>query len=242
MICIEFNKINLMSCEEGMKKLIDSGVKFDLIITSPPYNIKDFHANHLKYDNYRGNDMNETKYQEWQLQCLDLMYQLLKDDGSLWYNHKVRISKGKAIHPLEWIFQTDFVLKQEITWNQQKGANVDKIRCFPFSERIYWLTKNASVKLFNKISAKDVWDIVPKHTRKDFNHPAVMAIEVVETIYKLHEDIYADKDEILVLDPFAGVGTSFIPIIDDSRYKYIGFEIDGSYIEEFEKRKIPMAT
>ena len=64
--------------------------------------------------------MNETKYQVLQLQCLDLMYQLLKDDGSLWYNHKVRISKGKAIHPLEWIFQTDFVLKQEIIWNQQR--------------------------------------------------------------------------------------------------------------------------
>ncbi len=32
-----------MPCEEGMQKLIDSGIKFDLIITSPPYNIKDFH-------------------------------------------------------------------------------------------------------------------------------------------------------------------------------------------------------
>ena len=234
---MELNKIYNMDCLEGMQKLIDSGVKFDLIITSPPYNIKDFHANHLKYDNYRGNDMNESKYQEWQLQCLDMMYKLLKDDGSLWYNHKVRISKGKAIHPLEWLFQTDFVLKQEITWNQQKGANVDKIRCFPFSERIYWLTKNPKVKLFNKISAKDVWDIVPKHKRKDFNHPAVMAIEVSETIYQLHEDVYKDNDEILVLDPFAGVGTSFIPIIDDSRYKYIGFEIDSDFIGEFEKRK-----
>lgn len=220
-----------------MQRLIDKGVKFDLIITSPPYNIKDFHANHLRYDNYRGNDMNETKYQEWQLQCLDMMYQLLKDDGSLWYNHKVRISKGKAIHPLEWLFQTDFILKQEIVWNQKKGANVDKIRCFPFSERIYWLTKNPKVKLFNKIGAKDVWDIVPKHTRKTYNHPAVMAIEVAETIYQLHEDVYEEQEEILVLDPFAGVGTSFMPIIDDNRYKYIGFDVDGNFIEEFEIRK-----
>jgi site-specific DNA-methyltransferase (adenine-specific) len=223
-------------CEEGMQKLIDEGVKFDLIITSPPYNIKDFHANHLRYDNYRGNNMKECQYQQWQLQCLDMMYQLLKDDGSLWYNHKVRISNGKAIHPLEWLFQTDFILKQEIVWNQQKGANVDKIRCFPFSERIYWLTKNPKVKLFNKISAKDVWDIVPKHTRKSFNHPAVMAVEVSETIYQLHEDVYTERDEVLVLDPFAGVGTSFIPIIGREKYKYVGFEIDENYVDEFNKR------
>ena len=136
------------------------------------------------------------------------------------------------------VFQTDFVLKQEIVWNQRKGANVDKVRCFPFSERIYWLTKNPKVKLFNKINAKDVWDIVPTHTRKTYNHPAVMEIKVVETIYQLHEDIYEDRDEVLVLDPFAGVGTSFIPIIDDSRYKYIGFEIDSDFIGEFEKRKV----
>lgn len=225
-----------MPCEEGMQKLIDEGVKFDLIITSPPYNIKDFHANHLRYDNYRGNNMKECQYQQWQLQCLDMMYQLLKDDGSLWYNHKVRISNGKAIHPLEWLFQTDFILKQEIVWNQQKGANVDKIRCFPFSERIYWLTKNPKVKLFNKISAKDVWDIVPKHTRKSFNHPAVMAVEVSETIYQLHEDVYTERDEVLVLDPFAGVGTSFIPIIGREKYKYVGFEIDENYVDEFNKR------
>ncbi len=230
----------MMPCEEGMQKLIDKGVQFDLIITSPPYNIKDFHANHLRYDNYRGNNMKECQYQQWQLQCLDMMYQLLKDDGSLWYNHKVRISNGKAIHPLEWLFQTDFILKQEIVWNQQKGANVDKVRCFPFSERIYWLTKSPKVKLFNKINAKDVWDIVPKHTRKTYNHPAVMAIEVAQTIYKLHEDIYKDRDEVLVLDPFAGVGTSFMPIINNDKYKYIGFDVCESYINEFNQRVIQM--
>lgn len=235
---IDFNQIHNIKCEDGMQKLINKGVKFDLIITSPPYNIKDFHANHLKYENYRGNNMKECNYQKWQLSCLDMMHKLLKNDGSLWYNHKVRISNGKAIHPLEWLFQTNFILKQEIVWNQKKGANVDKCRCFPFSERIYWLTKDSKVKLYNKINIKDVWDIFPKHTRKTYNHPAVMELEVVEKIYKLYENIYKDKNEILVLDPFAGVGTSFMPIINNKKYKYIGFDVDDNYIQTFEKRKI----
>ena len=231
---LEFNKIHNMDCLEGMKQLIKDGVKFDLIITSPPYNLKDFHANHLKYDNYKGNNMNEQQYQEWQIECLDLMYQLLKDDGSLWYNHKNRIAKGKMISPLEWIFKTPFILKQDITWNQKKGANVDKCRCFPFSEKIYWLTKDSKTKIHNSINVTDVWDIVPKTNRKKMGHPAIMEQEVVETIYSLYEN----KEDLLILDPFAGIGTTFIPIKD--KYKWIGFELDESYIktanERIEKR------
>ena len=221
---MEFNKIHKIDCIEGMQELIRNDIKFDLIITSPPYNIKDFHSNQLKYKNYKGNNMNEQKYQEWQLECLQLMYQLLKDDGSLWYNHKNRISKGSMISPLEWIFKTDFVLKQDITWNQKKGANVDKCRCFPFSEKIYWLTKNPKVKIYNHDNFTDVWDIVPKTNRKKMGHPAAMELEVVERIYSF----YDEKDDLLIFDPFSGVGTSFIPIKD--KYKWIGFELDENYI------------
>lgn len=219
-----------MPCEEGMRQLISEGVKFDLIVTSPPYNIKDFHANTIKYENYKGNNMNEQKYQQWQIECLDLMFQLLKDDGSLWYNHKNRISEGRTISPMEWIIQTPFVIKQDITWNQKKGANVDKCRCFPFSEKIYWLTKSSKVKLFNKHNMTDVWDIVPKTNRKKMGHPAIMELEIAETIYSFYED----KQDLLVLDPFAGIATSFIPIKD--KYKYIGFEIDSEYIKTAENR------
>jgi site-specific DNA-methyltransferase (adenine-specific) len=227
---LEFNKIHNMPCEEGMKQLIEQGVKFDLILTSPPYNIKDFHANTLKYKNYKGNNMNEKIYQEWQIECLNLMYQLLKDDGSLWYNHKNRIADGKTISPLEWIFKTPFVLKQDITWNQKKGANVDKCRCFPFSEKIYWLSKSDNIKIYNKLKISDVWDIVPKTNRKKMGHPAIMELEVAEVIYSF----YDDKEDLLILDPFAGIGTSFVPIKD--KYKYIGFEIDTDYIETANQR------
>lgn len=232
---MKINKINNIDCIEGMRQLVENNEKFDLILTSPPYNIENFHANLVKYDNYRGNDMNEACYQTWQLECLNLMYKLLKNKGSLWYNHKVRIKNGKAIHPLEWIFQSEFILKQEIVWNQQKGANTDKIRCFPFSERIYWLTKDPQVKIFNSENVRDVWDIVPKHKRKEMGHPAVMAIEVSELIYKLHEQEHKNK-VIKVLDPFAGVGTSFIPIVTLDNYEFVGLEINKKYCELGNKR------
>ena len=41
-----------------------------------------------------------------------------------------------------------------------------------------------------------------------------------------------------MLDPFAGVRASFMSIINNKKYKYIGFDVDTEYIDNFEKRKI----
>lgn len=211
------------------EKIPDNSI--DLIITSPPYNLgNDFHSNSIRYKSYDGDDMTENEYQKWQLEVLSECYRVLKENGSLWYNHKVRIKDKEIIHPIIWLNKSDFIIKQEIVWNQEKGANVDKRRCFPFSERLWWMTKNKDVKVNNKYNYKDVWDIVPIHNRKDFNHPAIMEKKVVKRIYSLYED----KENLIVLDPFAGVGTTFTPI--KYEYDYIGFEKDSKHCETARER------
>lgn len=117
-------------CLELMKDIPDNSI--DLIITSPPYNIGKMHSNQLQFGTYDGNDMKEEDYQEWQIKVLNECFRILKDDGSMFYNHKVRIKNGKAIHPLEWTKKSNFILKQEITWDMGKSANCDKIRFFSF--------------------------------------------------------------------------------------------------------------
>lgn len=96
-------------CLEIMKDIPDDSI--DIIITSPPYNIGKMHSNRLQFGTYDGNDMKEEDYQQWQLDILKEYFRILKDDGSLFYNHKVRIKKGKAIHPLEWILKIRFYIK-----------------------------------------------------------------------------------------------------------------------------------
>ena len=172
--------IYLEPCEETLKRFEDNSI--DLIITSPPYNIGKMHSNRLQFGSYANNDMKEPDYQKWQIEVLNECYRVLSENGSMFYNHKVRIKDGKAIHPMEWLLKTNFVIKQEITWDMGKSANCDKIRFFPFSERIYWLTKNPKVKLLNKNSLSDVWRLVPTHQRKDQNHIAVMPDGIVQNI------------------------------------------------------------
>lgn len=218
---LELNKIYNKDCLEGLRKLPNKSV--DLIITSPPYNIGNMKSNHIKYGTYSGNNMKESEYQQWQIDILKECFRVLKDEGSMFYNHKVRIKQGKGTHPLEWLLKTDFILKQEIVWNQGKSANCDKIRFFPFSERIYWITKTPKTKLYNKNNLSDVWTIVPTHKRKETGHIAVMPEKVVDNIL---ESIEGE----IVLDPFIGSGTTAISCIKNSR-KYIGFELDKDYCD-----------
>ena len=209
-------------CLEIMKTLDSESI--DLIITSPPYNIGKMHSNHLQFGTYNGNDMKESDYQAWQIEVLKECYRILKPSGSMFYNHKVRIKNGMAIHPLEWLFKTDFILKQEITWDMGKSANCDKIRFFPFSERIYWLVKDPKTKLNNRLNLSDVWRVVPTSKRKETGHIAVMPIDIVNNIL---ECIDTDTTTV-VLDPFMGTGTTGKSAINHS-LNFIGIEIDLNY-------------
>jgi DNA modification methylase len=210
--------IYLEPCEITMDKFADES--YDTIITSPPYNIGKMHSNHLNYGTYANNDMNEKEYQEWQIKILNECYRILEDGGSMFYNHKVRIKKGKAIHPIEWVSKSDFILKQEITWDMGKSPNCDKIRFFPFSERIYWLVKNPKTKLFNQNKLSDVWRVVPTHKRKDEKHIAVMPPEIVSII------LDSLPNAKRVYDPFGGTGTTL------KVCKERGIECDISEIDE----------
>ena len=214
-------------CLELMKDIEDKSI--DLIITSPPYNIGNMRSNTINHGTYSGNDMKESDYQQWQLLILKECFRLLKDTGSLFYNHKVRINKGKATHPLEWLLKSQFILKQEIVWDMGRSANCDKVRFFPFSERVYWLTKSPKIKLDNQNNLSDVWRIIPTHKRKDTKHIAVMDINVVENI------LSAFPSDIVVLDCFMGSGTTGIACINTNR-QFIGMELDQEYFEIAKKR------
>ena len=133
------------------------------------------------------------------------------------------------IHPLEFLSKYKFVLKQEIVWWQAKGANTDKIRFFPFSERIYWMTKIPKTKMYNKHLTQDVFRFTPTHKRKETGHPAVMPEEVAEILMTPFPDAKT------VLDPFAGVGTTCV-VAKRNNKSYIGIEIEDDYVKIANKR------
>ena len=227
---LELNKIYNVDCLEGLKSLDDESV--DLIITSPPYNLGKSHhtgSNHFKaYTDYDDN-MPEELYQKWQVEILNECYRVLKKDGSLMYNHKNRIRNGEQIEPYRWLYNTPFVIKQEIVW-QNGSQNFDKCRIYPMTERVYQLAKDTKTKLFNAINHHDIFtraEWQPVKTKGAFKraYPEKMVEDLISCF----------PDAKVVLDPFSGSGTTCYVAKRMGR-DYIGFELSQESCDIAEER------
>lgn len=221
------DKIICTDCIKGLKKIPDNSI--DVIITSPPYNLgNNHHTGSKKHKPYEDN-MPELEYQKWQINVLKECYRVLKDGGSMFYNHKNRIKNGIQISPYEWIFKTPFIIKQELVWIN-RSQNFDKIRFYPFTERIYWLTKNNKTKLENVIKHSDVFHWTewrPVGTKG--NHTRAFPEKMVEDILSCF------PSSKVILDPFAGSGTTLLVAKNKNKH-FIGFDNNKKYCEIISKK------
>jgi len=222
-------------CLNALDKIPNNSI--DVIITSPPYNKAGYEGfvrkSHNKdswkrrnidyQDNPYSDFMEDSKYQDWQIKILDKCYDLVKEDGSIFYNHKIRVAKHKASHPIEWLLKTKFIFRQQIVWNRKASPTVAPIRYIPNTELIFWLTKNQKQPNFlrnkNLKHKGEVWEI---SASKNEPHPASFPIELIDNIL-----LNIPKNS-LILDPFMGIGTTGLSC-KKNNMNFIGIEIDKKY-------------
>jgi site-specific DNA-methyltransferase (adenine-specific) len=232
------NKIELYNgdCLEVMDNLMLNGITVDAIITSPPYNLGgDFHTfiggkrvTYGGYNSYKDNKK-EEEYQRFQLAFLEKAYNILKNDGVLFYNHKNRISKNKIISPLKWIDKSKFIVMQDIVLDFGATANVDKRRAFPVHEFVFVLIKNVSTKLHNDSCLTSVWKM-KKNKRSITKHPATFHKLLPQNCISL-----LDNNKKIILDPFMGTGTTGV-VSKELGIDFIGIEIDEIYFNIAKER------
>lgn len=223
----------------------------DLIVTSPPYNKKSVGRKSHPSDTWSGggaaisygdfdDSMDEKDYQEWQILAINEMLRLLKPTGSIFYNHKNRTINHAVISPYAWIFKSRAFVRQEIIWNRKSIVEVDNIRFFPKTERIFWLTKGAYQPKFNGDCATftDVWDILPVQGENRNGHPAPFPLEIPRRCI-----LATTEPGDVVFDPFVGSGTTLVACIQLGR-NGIGMERYAPFLkiaeESTEKEKNKM--
>lgn len=241
----EYNRVHNIDVLEGLKQLPDNSV--DVIITSPPYNKAGYEGfirkphkadswknRNISYDGDANNDfMPEDEYEKWQIEILNECWRVLKPDGSLFYNHKVRLAKHKASHPLEWCLKTKLVFRQELIWDRHSTLALAPIRFLPTTELILWFTKERRQPNFKRnIDAVHKTEVLRINPEKDNDHPAPFPKELVDALL-----VHIDNKEgtAVVLDIFAGSGTTLIAGIERG-FKTLGFEKSESYVEMANKR------
>lgn len=230
------NKIICGDCLETMKTLPSNSI--DLVVTSPPYNLKNSTGNGMSscttsgkwagaalQNGYTHHDdcMPHDKYVLWQRNCLAEMYRLIKDDGAIFYNHKWRVQDGLLQDRQDIV--SGLPVRQIIIWKRKGGINFNPGYFLPTYEVIYMIAKE-KFRLAPKANAfGDVWEFTQEMKN---GHPAPFPVALIDRII-------GSTNAQIILDPFMGSGTTAVVAMGLNR-DYVGIELSPEYCEMAEER------
>ena len=229
-LALWLGRVHQGDCIELMDQMPAESI--DLIVTSPPYNIKNSTGNGLKNGSggkwpqaelirgYADHDdaMPHEEYVAWQRNCLQAMMRILGEDGAIFYNHKWRVQGGLLQDRADIV--DGFPVRQIIIWQRNGGINFNPGYFLPTYEVIYLIAK-PEFRLAAKANAQgDVWRI-PQESRNP--HPAPFPLALAGRC------IDSTKAKT-VLDPFIGSGTTAIAAEKSGR-QWIGIDISAAYCE-----------
>lgn len=229
------NKIICGDAVKIMKQIPDGTV--DLVVTSPPYNLKNSTGNGMKDGrggkwehaalqkgySHHNDAMPHKEYVKWQKDCLKEMFRIIPENGAIFYNHKWRVQAGLLQDRQSIVGK--FPVRQIIIWKRKGGLNFNAGYFLPTYEVIYLIAK-PKFKLAPKANAfGDVWEITQEMKN---DHPAAFPV-------KLIDKIVSSTNAKTILDPFMGSGTTAISAINFKR-NYIGIDISPDYCKMAERR------
>ena len=222
---------------EELKKFPDKSVK--LIVTDPPYNLSKNYG--ISQDN-----LNFEDYLNFSRKWIAEAVRVLTDDGSIYVFMGMRY-----ISYIFMILEQEFKLNFNswITWFYTQG--IGKTRGFsPRHEDILFFTKDKKNFTFNLDSVRvpqkfyrsvnnmrganpgNVWEFSHTHycNKNRKNHPTQKPEALFERII-----LVSSNENDLILDPFAGSGTS-LRVCQQINRKCIGIEINPDYVEMIQQR------
>ena len=226
-----YNQIVCGDCLEVMRQLPSESI--DLVVTSPPYNLKNSTGNGMKAGTKTGawannplqngytdhnDEMPHDKYVEWQRACLSEAIRLLREDGAIFYNHKWRV-QGGLIQDRQDIV-SGFPVRQIIIWKRAGGFNFNPGYFVPTYEVIYLIAKRKFKLAPKKNGVGDVWEF-PQEMKN--SHPAPFPLALP---YRCIESTNAQ----IILDPFSGSGTTALAAKQLNR-TFIGIDVSADYCE-----------
>lgn len=245
-------------------KKMDSG-KFDLVITSPPYNVGKEYETKTSIE----------KYLEQQETVIDELIRVTSDQGNICWQVGNYVDKGE-IFPLDIFYYQIFKkyglkLRNRIIWHFGHGLHASN-RFSGRYETILWFSKTDDY-IFNlddvRVPAKypgkrhfkgpkrgelsgnpngknpsDIWEIIVKDWENElWNIPNVKSNHPEKTEHPCQYPVELVERCILaltnknswVLDPYAGVGSTLLAAIKSQR-NVVGIDREAKYVETANER------
>ena len=230
-------RIYQSDCLDLLPQLPASSV--DLIFADPPYFLSNggitCHAGKMvsvnkgAWDKSQGPAANHEFNRSWLAAC----QRVLKPNGSIWVS-----GTSHVIHSVGFAMQQlDFKLLNDVSWVKPNPPPNLSCRYFTHAtETIIWAAKNKksrhtfNYKLMREANAgkqmKSVWTIPPPESweKRAGKHPAQKPVALIERIL-----LASSNQGDLILDPFAGSGTTSIAAFRLSR-QIISIELESDSI------------
>ena len=211
--------------------MIDEGIKVDLILTDPPYDMPSTKAGGKSelaksiqgaFDELKNANLTNGITYEF----LDLMVQLQDNINIyIWCNLK------------QIKFYLDyFIDKHKCKWDEIIWYKTNAMPCFhnkylTDKEYCLYFRKGGYCNPINYETAKTVYSLpINILDKKKYGHPTIKPLPIIKNLI-----INSTQKGDLILDPFAGSGTTLVASKQLGR-NYIGFEIDEKYVDICRKR------
>ena len=219
---LKTNEIYNIDCMEGLKLIDDNSI--DLVIIDPPYLLNINKVKNVSNMNKYANDLLNLK-DGFDLKVLDLLIQKLKK-----INIYIYCSKRQVKDLLNY-FSNKNCNHEILTWHKQNPSPLINNNYLPDTEYILFF-REKGVKLYGNYHTKRKYyiSLTNKVDKQKYKHPTIKPLELIE--YHIEN---SSKEGDLILDCFAGSGTTLVGAINKNR-RYIGFEIDKNYYEIAKKR------
>ena len=240
-------------CFLTIKNIINNGIKVDVILTSPPYNMtkrKGGNADSGRYDVYTNDFLSENDYIDFTLKLFYNFNKIIVENGVVLYNFSYSIENPSLPYKLvnAIVGQTEWDVADTIVWKKNKMITYPsqpKHLC-RYWEFIWVFARKSEMKSFNcykkvsKISEKTgqiYYKIYNNFIEARNNDKATVKLNQAtfstELCIKLLS-LYAKQGDI-IYDPFMGTGTT-ANACKQLNMNYIGSEISKAQCEYSKKR------
>lgn len=255
---MKLNNIYQEDCFVTMDRLLENGIKPNIILTSPPYNTARTNCNFIN-DTLKGrytarylsyNDMlSDKEYSDWTISLFTKFNEVLEKNGVILYNINYGTNTHESFYHLLSDIQrnTPFTIADQITWKKKTAvpntASPNKLT--RITEPIFVLVRKEEYRTFqsnkmivsyskgtNQKNYENILNFI-EAANNDGSCPIHKATYSSELCCKLLE-IYA-LDNSLVYDPFIGTGTTAVAC-RQMGLDWIGSEISDEYVEYANKR------
>lgn len=228
---MKINSIYNMDCAEGIKQMLNSKIRADLLLTDPPYLMTSTNGgdksslskNVRKYNRELAENNLVNGISSELFKCF---WDVVKKPNFYFFCNRAQIQQY-----LDFFVNRNRCTWEMLIWHKTNVPPFFSNKYLCDKEYIMHFRKGALCHPPTYQKAKTVF--VGTTNKKDkllYGHPTIKPLDIVKTL--IENSSYEGE---LVLDPFMGSGTTAVAAKQLNR-NFIGFEINKQFYEASEKR------